>query len=62
MSPRVLVLGGGVLTSARSLRDRMVDVLRGCTARPALSKLVVRDTELGDRAGLVGAGLLALQG
>ncbi len=50
------------LSIGHPLRDRMVDVLRGCTARAALSKLVVRDTELGDRARLVGAGLLALQG
>lgn len=61
MNPRVVVLGGGVLTSAPGLRDRTVEVMRACTARPALSKVVVRGTELGDRAGLVGAGLLALR-
>ena len=59
LNPRVLVLGGGVLTSAPSLRQRIVEVLRENAARPALSRLEIRDTVLGDKAGLVGAGLLA---
>jgi glucokinase len=61
LNPHVLVLGGGVITSAPSLRERIVHVMRAYAARPALSNLVVRDTELGDQAGLVGAGLLALE-
>jgi glucokinase len=59
LNPRVLVLGGGVLTLAPSLKDRLLGVMREACSRPALSRLEVRNTELGDAAGLVGAGLLA---
>lgn len=58
-NPRVLILGGGVLTLAPGLCERLVGVIREHTARPALARLEIRDTELGDKAGLVGAGLLA---
>jgi glucokinase len=58
-NPRVLVLGGGVLTMAPSLVQRVTSVMKAYTARPALSKVEVRGTELGDQAGLVGAGLIA---
>ncbi|MBN1962665.1 MAG: ROK family protein [Deltaproteobacteria bacterium] len=59
LNPRVAILGGGVLVLAPTLRQRIVQVIKDNTARPALSKLEIRDTELGDKAGLVGAGLLA---
>jgi len=58
-NPRVLILGGGVLTSAPSLVQRLETVMKANTSRPALSRVEVRNTELGDQAGLVGAGLLA---
>jgi glucokinase len=61
LSPRVLVLGGGVLRLAPSLRERVGIRLQAYAPRPELGDLLVRDSELGDDAGLVGAGLLAHQ-
>ncbi len=60
LNPRVLVLGGGVLTAARSLRERVVGWVEAATERPHLARLSIRESALGDDAGLVGAGLLAL--
>jgi glucokinase len=58
-NPRILILGGGVLTSAPSLVQRVTAVMKANTSRPALSRVEIRGTELGDQAGLVGAGLIA---
>lgn len=58
-NPAVVVLGGGVLRLAPSLRERVVKHARSVAARPHLRSLDIRDTELGDDAGLVGAGLLS---
>ena len=58
-NPRVLVLGGGVLVLAPSLRARLVEGVQLAAARSHLAGLSIRDTMLGDDAGLVGAGLLA---
>jgi len=45
---------------APSLRERVVQGVRQVAARPHLRGLEICDTKLGDDAGLVGAGLLAL--
>ncbi|MBI5507739.1 MAG: ROK family protein [Deltaproteobacteria bacterium] len=60
-NPRVLVLGGGVLEAAPSLRRAVVAGINADAARPQLADVSIRDSELGDQAGLVGAGLLAHQ-
>jgi glucokinase len=62
MNPRVLVYGGGVLMNAPNLRERTTAVLRAYATKPSQEKLEIRTAELGDQAGLVGAGLLALEG
>ncbi len=59
LSPRGLVLGGGVLRRAPHLRALVGERLQANGPRPQLAELVIRDSELGDDAGLVGAGLLA---
>jgi glucokinase len=59
LNPRAVVLGGGVLLAAPSLRKRVVTQLERYAGRQQLGSVAVRDSELGDHAGLVGAGLLA---
>jgi glucokinase len=59
LNPQVLVLGGGVLLLAPSLRSAVVQHLRQAVARSHLKNLEICDARLGDDAGLVGAGLLA---
>lgn len=58
-NPRLLVLGGGVLLLAPSLRARVVTRIREAVARAHLARLEICDTRLGDEAGVIGAGLLA---
>ncbi len=62
LNPGILILGGGVLDSAPSLHDATVGRIRAATARPHLARLRIEKAALGDDAGLVGAGLLALEG
>ncbi|MFC1610458.1 ROK family protein [Myxococcota bacterium] len=57
--PRVLVLGGGVLLAAPSLKAQVVERLRVYAGKPQLDEVDICDSELGEHAGLVGAGLLA---
>lgn len=59
LNPSVLILGGGVLQAAPTVKARLVagvDALAGRNARRALS---IRDAALGDDAGVLGAALLA---
>ncbi len=58
-NPAVVVLGGGVLHAAASLRALVEERLRAYAGRAQMESAHVRDSELGDHAGLVGAGLLA---
>ncbi len=58
-NPQVLVLGGGVLQAAPSLHEATVNEIRAYAARPQLADVTIAKSELGDDAGLVGAGLLA---
>jgi glucokinase len=60
-NPRVLILGGGVLNAAPSLRHEVALATSGYAGRPQLADVEIRESELGDHAGLVGAGLLAHQ-
>lgn len=61
LNPRVLILGGGVLNAALSLRRDVVAATTAYAGRVQLADLEIRESELGDHAGLVGAGLLAHQ-
>jgi glucokinase len=58
-NPSMLVLGGGVFAAAPHLRRACVQRLQQCAARPASTHLQVRDTTLGDDAGIIGAALVA---
>jgi len=62
LNPARLILGGGVLTGMPGLKARAIDWIRRATGRPQLARLTVLDAALGDDAGLIGAGLLALAG
>jgi glucokinase len=59
-NPRVLVLGGGVLTSAPSLMTMVHTSIRRYAAASARVNLDVRSTTLVDNAGVIGSALLAL--
>lgn len=61
-NPSVLVLGGGVLLAAPSLQQGVVDNMRRHSGRPQLEQVKLCASQLGDQAGLIGAGLLAHQG
>jgi len=59
LNPRVLVLGGGVLTAAPSLLQQVCAQLTQYAAPPVLANLRVSEARLGDIAGVVGAACLA---
>ena len=59
LNPELLLLGGGVLTNCRAFRERTLSAFRKLCHPVALSRLAVGSTDLGDRAGLVGAVELA---
>jgi len=59
-NPRVLVLGGGVLTSAPSLMTMVHTSIRRYAGASARANLDVRSTTLVDNAGVIGSALLAL--
>lgn len=58
-NPKILVLGGGVWTSAPSLKERVRTLIGRFAARPAQRHLKIRDAALGDGAGAIGAALAA---
>jgi glucokinase len=60
LNPEVVVLGGGVLDNAPHLRTQMVNEIHARSNAPAMAHCRVVQAELGDHAGLRGAGLLAL--
>jgi glucokinase len=60
-NPRVLVLGGGVLVSAPSLKAAVSQRIKNYAGRPQQKNLIIRDTKLADDAGVIGAALLALE-
>lgn len=55
LDPGCLVLGGGVLEHSPLLREKMLAHLRLYLTTPTLSTLSIRDAQLGDEAGLIGA-------
>ena len=59
LNPSVLVLGGGVWERAPELRRRVLAVLPLAVNAPASEGLTIRDTRLGDNAGVLGAATLA---
>ncbi len=60
-NPEVLVFGGGVWDKCPALRDRTLRVFHSAVNAVAAEELRVCNATLGDRAGLVGAGVFALQ-
>jgi glucokinase len=56
-NPRVIVLGGGVLQTAPTLAKSVDDTLELYAWPSFRQKLRVVQTELGDNAGIIGAGL-----
>jgi len=62
LNPEVLVLGGGVLHNAPTLRAMAVEVCGRWVNPPARAGLKIVDAALGDHAGVVGAALLARRG
>ncbi|MBC7794007.1 MAG: ROK family protein [Clostridia bacterium] len=56
-NPRVIILGGGVLQSAPNLAKSVDDNLRQYAWSSFLENVRVVQTELGDNAGIIGAGL-----
>lgn len=59
LNPTGLLLGGGVLTRAPWLRDRVVERILERSAAVASSDLKILEAELGNDAGALGAALLA---
>ncbi len=60
LNPAKLILGGGVLTGMPGLKSRTIAWIRSVAQPAHLSQVSIIDAELGDDAGLVGAGLLGL--
>jgi glucokinase len=59
-NPRVLVLGGGVLTSAPSLMTMVQTSIQRYAGASSRTRLQIRSTTLVDNAGVIGAAMLAL--
>lgn len=62
LNPQKLILGGGVLEGMPGLKSRMIEWLRETGGRAHVAQLSVVDAALGDGAGVIGAGLLAVSG
>jgi len=60
LNPRVVVVGGGVFDHAPHLTALIKQQAIDYIPEPHRTSLAIRDSRLGDDAGLVGAGLLAL--
>ena len=58
-NPRVVVFGGGVLAWAPSIKAGLVAALPRFAGRPAMQHVQIRQTTLGDEAGVLGAACLA---
>lgn len=61
LNPSRLILGGGVLTGMAGLKTRTIEWIRELAGRPQLAQVSIRSADLGDDAGVIGAGLLALE-
>ncbi len=58
-NPKVLVLGGGLLSRTPVLRAHVLAAFEVAVNPPALAGLRIEDAMLGDDAGLIGSALLA---
>jgi glucokinase len=61
LNPKRLVLGGGMLSRTPVLRDHILTAFECAVNPPAHEGLEIVDTQLGERAGLLGSALLASQ-
>jgi glucokinase len=61
LNPSTIVLGGGVFLNGPQLRQRVAQGVLEQAARVSRVGLKIVDAELGDDAGVVGAGLYALE-
>ncbi|MDF1561631.1 MAG: ROK family protein [Deltaproteobacteria bacterium] len=61
LAPGRLLLGGSVLRGAPALRQQVSELVLARVARSVGKTLEVHPARLGDDAGLIGAGLLALE-
>lgn len=59
LNPDVLILGGGVLLGAATVRKKAEAVLRANASRPALEGCLIVAPALGDDAGVIGAAFLS---
>ena len=60
INPQMIVLGGGVLEAAPSLRQQIKTSIKAYSNRAAIQNLDFQDAQCGDSAGVIGAGLYAL--
>ncbi len=61
LNPKRLILGGGMLSRTPVLREHVLAAFEVAVNPPAREGLEIVDSELGDRAGLLGSALLASQ-
>ncbi|MGO3885283.1 MAG: ROK family protein, partial [Mycetocola sp.] len=61
LNPRVLVLGGSIARAGSALREGITEVLPARSIPLASNELIVRSSQSGSNAGLVGAALLAAE-
>lgn len=61
LNPKRLVLGGGMLSRTPVLREHVLAAFEVAVNPPAQEGLEIVDTQLGERAGLLGSALLASQ-
>jgi glucokinase len=59
LNPAVLILGGGVLLGAATVRKKVEETLRANASRPALEECLIVGPALGDDAGVIGAAFLS---
>lgn len=59
LNPRRLILGGGMLSRTPVLREHVLASFEVAVNPPAHENLEIVETQLGDRAGLLGSALLA---
>ncbi len=61
LNPDRLILGGGMLSRTPVLREHVLAAFEVAVNPPAHEKLEIVESQLGDRAGLLGSALLASQ-
>jgi glucokinase len=59
LNPAVLILGGGVMSGAPTLRSQVEEILRANAGRAALAQCLIVSPALGDDAGVIGAAFLS---